>query len=288
MPNEVTIQSGPLRAYFRPEIGGRLTRLSHEAFGEIVVPFTDSNFDPLDWPKAGAFPLLPYHGRLSGARLTYDEQLLQLVPNPFRDGDSMHGPAQRRPWHVGEKTRETVEFILDYQADEEWPWNFRAHQRFRITGDRLDLQLLLTNVGSAAMPAGLGWHPYFLAPTDAHLSCDAPTLWPSASEMGLNDSRLRQRAPTEPLPDRPFTQQVSDWSYATLASKIGEVGIRRVHGLSHLVLHRTSTYVCLEPVSHVGGALGLSGELARRSGLLTLQPGQSLSGSISVVALSDL
>lgn len=251
-----------------------------------MVPFTNSNFDPLDWPKAGAFPLVPYHGRLCGARLTYDEQLFQLVPNPFRGGDSMHGPAQRRPWHVGEKTRESVELTLDYQADEEWPWSFRAHQRFLITSDRLDLQLLLTNLGSTAMPAGLGWHPYFPASIDAHLSCDAPTLWPSASEIGSSDSHPRQRAPAEPLPNRPFTQQFSDWTFATLTTRNGEFELRRGDGLSHFVLHRTSTYVCLEPVSHVGGAFGLSGELGRRSGLVALQPSQSLSGSVSVLARS--
>lgn len=29
-------------------------------------------FAPLDWPKAGAFALLPYHRRLTGAILTHD------------------------------------------------------------------------------------------------------------------------------------------------------------------------------------------------------------------------
>ncbi|WP_426289791.1 aldose 1-epimerase (plasmid) [Ensifer adhaerens] len=283
MPDEVTIKGGPLRASFRPQIGGRLTRLAHDAFGEIIVPFKDSNFDPLDWPKSGAFPLLPYHGRLKGARITYDEKLFQLVSNPFRGGDSMHGPAQRRPWHVGEKSPETLELTLDYRADEEWPWSFRAHQRFRITSDRLDLQLLLTNSGSTTMPAGLGWHPYFAASTDAHLSCDAKTLWPPASEIGLADSHPRQRVPAEPLPNDPFTQQLSEWGYAKLVSKDLGLELHRGSGFTHLVVHRTPSYVCLEPVSHVGGAIGLSGEFGRRAGLVALPPGQSLSGNVRVL-----
>lgn len=42
----------------------------------------------------------------------------------------------------------------------EWPWLYRVRQHFSLEETGLEVSLSLDNLSDAAMPAGLGWHPY--------------------------------------------------------------------------------------------------------------------------------
>ncbi|USJ27698.1 aldose 1-epimerase [Ensifer adhaerens] len=284
---DLTINSGALSASFRPDLGGRLTRLTHRDYGDVIVPLTDVDFDPLNWPKAGAFPLFPFHGRLADASFEHGGRCLQLQPNPNRGTDAMHGPAHRRPWDVLKSTLDETVLTLNYKADPEWPFEFRAVQRFRICGSRMDIEFELTNQAGTAVPAGLGWHPYFISSLNNPIRCNATMRRKSSASTDPKDSWERRPLPVEPLSSYPFTEHLSDWSETSIASGRGKVEITRHEGFPFVVIHRTPNYTCVEPVSHEAGALGLP-ELAREgAGLATLRPLSTAIGRISISVNSN-
>ena len=96
---DLIIADGALTARFRPDLGGRLSCLFHKGFGDLVVPMGDEAYDAWCWPKAGAFPLFPYHGGLSGPGFRYSGREVSVTANPMLALPmALHGPAQRRPW----------------------------------------------------------------------------------------------------------------------------------------------------------------------------------------------
>lgn len=281
---EPIIRSGPLSAVFNPAKGGRMTRLSHDRHGEILMPTSLDSFDPLNWPKAGAFPLFPYHNRLVGAGFMHDARWLKVEPHPARAGDAMHGPAHRRAWHVITQGPDFLKLEIHYAADADWPFDFHAVQCFHVSDGELSVELSLTNAGRVPMPGGLGWHPYFAADLRSLVVCDATKRWP-VNALGVPTGTAPEtRAPAELLPGVPCTEHLSDWTEATVLIHGGVLAtLRPSAGLPHLVAHRASTYVCLEPASHVAGAFGFPVGGRKGAGLALLEPGQMMAASLSLL-----
>jgi aldose 1-epimerase len=262
-----------------------MTHLTHDAYGDILVPVQDRLFVPLHWPKAGAFPLVPFHNRLAGARFTHNGRRYSLSPHPAYGGDAMHGPAHRRPWDVQAVEADMLVVCLDYRADDDWPFDFRAEQRFRLRNSGIQIELALINTGSEPMPGGIGWHPYFSAGLEEGVTCDATTEWSRAAAFaGLVPTARREALQ---YPSAPFTLHLSRWPCATISLRSGaRIELVADASLPHLVLHRTPKYVCMEPVSHVAGAFGFSRDVQHERGLATLYPGQGLLGRLSVTVIS--
>ncbi|MET4069766.1 galactose mutarotase-like enzyme [Bradyrhizobium sp. S3.2.6] len=95
-----------MRAAVRPHEGGRLASLWREAPGnrriDVLVPMATGHFEPLIWPKAGTYPLVPYSNRIRNAAFRFDETLVKpashpaAAPHPLRvlhPGETFFGPA---------------------------------------------------------------------------------------------------------------------------------------------------------------------------------------------------
>jgi aldose 1-epimerase len=65
---EIVLSAGDLRLVVRPEWGGRVAAFRHARAGDILIPIEAVEFDPEAWPKAGAYPLAPFHNRIRDAR----------------------------------------------------------------------------------------------------------------------------------------------------------------------------------------------------------------------------
>ncbi|MGG7581978.1 hypothetical protein [Rhizobium sp. Nf11,1] len=278
----VTIRSGPFEASFSVMAGGRLLQLMHRAYGDVLVPMDEHPYDEHDWPKAGAFPLFPYHGRLKNAAVVTEQQSFQLRGNPYRGGDAMHGPAQRRPWRIDSHSSCTLSISLEYEADEEWPYDFKAHQHFSISDRCLDVGLSLVNTSDRPSPGGIGWHPYFAIASGVPLSCDAQQCW-TLPPAGSGDSPAATPLESTSFGVDPQSKQLSNWSRASFLTSMGLVSLFRKSALEYLVLHRTATYACLEPVSHLSGAFSLPRDLRPTAGIRELAPGETMLGSISIL-----
>lgn len=283
-PESTSLRNGPLHAVFSPTCGGRVMRLSHDLHGDILVPLEAPSFDPLHWRKAGAFPLIPFHNRLAGAGFVHRGRRSDLIAHPAFGGDAMHGPAHRRAWTVTFHQRTMLELTLRYEADDDWPYEFLAKQRFHLMDDALHVELALVNTGAQAMPGGLGWHPYFAATLADIVMCDASRRWSvDAVPRGTPPS---PRDGNGPVPASRVTEHLSDWSHATIVNGRVRVTLTADAFLPHLVIHRTPAYICLEPVSHVAGAYGFPPAMQHDAGLVSLEPGQVLSGNLSLAIVS--
>ncbi len=277
------IRNDIFEVVFQPMAGGRMLRLRHVDHGDVLVPLHDEDIDLDRWPKAGAFPLFPFHNRLRDAVFQNDGKTIRLKPNSANGKDVLHGPAHRRPWSVTELGPAHIEMSMDYRADDEWPFDFRATQRFELHQDRLIIRLGLTNTGSTVMPGGIGWHPYFRHSTDEQIRITAQQQWDPFGLGGLSEAgKHNLRTMVTSIP-RDTAQHYSGWTKATVRINGGATTtLLGDDALSCLTALQTSQYLCLEPTSHVAGALERLPDACPETGMRLLQPGASLSGTVSL------
>jgi aldose 1-epimerase len=287
-----SIATAGLAAQIAAEAGGRLARLSWQrptgVVVDIVVPLT-TGLAPPRWPKAGAYPLIPYANRIAHGRLSFLGRVHEVAPHPDAHPHSLHGHAHLVPWICVKTGDAQADLFLACARSEAWPWAFEARQRFVVQKDELIVSLSLRNVDRVAMPAGLGWHPYFAASTSARLVFDAEEWWPDASDhLPLGYPRPLDPDLRSPLvvPDRDLTAYLGRWS--------GEVQFFRKDGVritvladkifGHLVVHRPAdaAYLCIEPVTHVADGFNLAASGVRGAGLHVLGPGDELTGTVRV------
>lgn len=280
LPENVEIACGQLSANLRPAWGGRMTHLRHADYGDILVPTTGEAFEPFNWPRAGAYPLFPYHNRLYGGSFVHAGIRHNLLPHPALAPDAMHGPAHRRPWEISGLSSDRCTLVLDCEADGEWPFSFRAEQAFRLEDDCLTIELSITNLADVPAPMALGWHPYFAAGLNCDASTDAGLQYP------LDAQNVPTGQPAAPFPEPAipamtgYTFHFTDWSNAQV--QCGGFSLRLEADLifGHLAVHRMDRYLCLEPVSMAAGALGLPEAQREGRGLRTVAPGERLSGRV--------
>lgn len=256
-----------------------MLRLRHADHGDLLVPLHDASFDPVEWPKAGAFPLFPFHNRLRDAAFRHDGHLFRLRSNTANGADVMHGPAHRRPWRVTEKGSDFIEMALAYRADDEWPFDFTATQRFELHVGHLSIELSLTNTSGTPTPGGIGWHPYFKPSRDGQVVTDASSQWESLGPKGIPE-RMDSDGSTGSRPiEINSTRHYSDWTEASAWIGDGaKITLCGSSGFSCLVVHWKTEYLCLEPASHVSGALATLPEVFPETGLRLLAPGETLAG----------
>lgn len=281
LPDTVFIESGPLSARLSPAWGGRMTHLAHVGIGDILVAMRDKSFEPLNWPRAGAYPLFPFHNRIYGASFVHGGVKYDLLPHPALGHDAIHGPAHRRPWRVSSQSANHAVLTLDYQPDAEWPFAFRAEQAFSLDATGLTVELKLTNLADMPAPGGIGWHPYFLAGLDCEAQTDATLEYPLDVLNVPNGQPPTARTSTAISASTGYTLHFTDWSNAHIRRPDGLSLILEADPvLSHLAVHRMERYLCLEPVSMAAGVLGAPEEDRIGLGLRTLAPGETLSGHI--------
>ena len=150
-----------IEVWVLPHAGGRIHRL--RAFGVDVLRTPEDEGtherEPYFW---GSYPLVPWVNRVPGGRLHWGDSIVEL-PAHF-EGHAIHGEAATRPWEVvGDGALRFVGGAFGY------PWPYEARQELTVIGNRLRLELSVTNIGDQPMPAGLGIHPWFTAPLEVEL-----------------------------------------------------------------------------------------------------------------------
>ena len=288
----ITIATAGLTAQIAAEAGGRLARLSWRRRSgdtvDIVVPMT-SGLAPPGWPKAGAYPLVPYANRIAQARLSFLGRVHDVAPHPDALPHSLHGQTHLEPW-AGIRTGENqADLSIVCERSQAWPWAFEARQRFTVQEDRLVVSLSLRNLDREPMPAGLGWHPYFLAAGPAEVTFAADTWWPYAADflpLGHSQPLANDLHPPLSLGNEGLTAYLGHWSGKAKLERDDGVRITvTADGIfDHLVLHHPAgaAYCCLEPVSHVANGFNLAADGVHGAGLRILDPGDELAGSVTV------
>ena len=232
----------------------------------------------------GAYPLLPFIGRLADGRLAWSGEDYALPAHPLAAPHALHGVGWERRWAVAAHAPSALTLALEHPGDEAWPFAFRAEQHFALHAWGLALTMRLTNRHGAPAPAQLGWHPYFPS-AGARLGTAFTQRWES-------DDRDLPGQPV-PLTDARWTVEETVWDHcfegpaqAALAWPGHALRLawsstpRSPFRGAILYLPDAADFFCCEPVTACPNALAAVNPHAR--GVVTLAPGESLQLSIAL------
>ncbi|MDE1169531.1 MAG: aldose 1-epimerase [Pseudomonas sp.] len=284
----LTLQNSELTLHLLPAWGGRIERLQVRAHALDLLHPLDATapFNPLDWPKGGAYPLIPYSNRIAGAQLDFAGQHHVLPHHPQALPHTLHGVSHSQPWQVDDQSSHQARISLDYHG-EHWPWPIRAEQHYRLQGHQLLMRLVLTNQGTSAMPGGVGLHPYFQANPGMKVSYRSGRQWQIADDYLATGQctigdRDHQWAPQDGLAHT-CAQYLSQYGgEVTLDYPQGRLTLIAGQHLDHLVVFAPAgaPYLCIEPVSHLANGFNLAQQLGELSGTQVIEPGASLSTTL--------
>jgi aldose 1-epimerase len=108
------------------------------------------------------FPLVPFSNRIAHGRFAWGGRDISLAPN-FPGSDHphpLHGFGWLAPWEVVAVGSRHARLLHRHRGGA-WPWPYRAEQELGLSETGLVHTLRVSNLGESAMPAGLGFHPYF-------------------------------------------------------------------------------------------------------------------------------
>lgn len=292
--SEVILNNGQLRLQLLPAWGGRIGRLSVSLpkgkSREILRPIPgETEFDPLAWPKGGAYPLIPYSNRIENAQFSYAGQCYRLPSHPAATPHTLHGISHTLPWQVLEQDDESATMRLDYAGDH-WPWPIRVEQRIALGDSKVSLRLSLTNMGETAMPGGLGIHPYFDADGLRQVRYRFRRAWMIGADYlptgESNPSSVDAVLSPGNWLNTELAQYLSEWGgQVRMDYPEGTLDLSAGPSLSHLVIFapKAAPYVCIEPVSHLANAINLRERVKHGAGMHIIQPGYTLTAELALV-----
>ena len=269
----VVLQTARARVEILPALGGSLGRFAWDG-RDVTRPTPAGTTEVLD---SGNFPLVPYCNRIPQGRFSFGGHEVALSPNLGDHPHALHGQGWRGAWTV--VSAGDVETVLTFDhAPGEWPWAYTAEQRFVLGDDGLRITLSVTNTGTEAMPAGLGFHPYFPARAGERLQAGVTGVWmidadclPTTHVDGAWRSDWAAGAPTavSALIDNCYT----GWNGVATLSAPGGAGTTLTASPECRWLHVYSPpgadFVCAEPVANRPDPF--QGE---DSGIVVLAPGE--------------
>jgi len=181
----IRLSSGPLTVDIAPAAGGRIAQIVRNEI-EWLVGFSERNAAAIAW---GSYPMLPWAGRIRRGRFDFEGRAWQL---PLNLGEhAIHGIGLALPWRVEERSSVHADLSLQLPEEQRWPFGGTARQRIEASEGALRLRLSVT-AGKRAMPAVIGWHPWFRKPDRIEFKPSA--MYPLDAE-GIAVRPLRQSSP---------------------------------------------------------------------------------------------
>lgn len=151
------LRAGRLDVALAPDAGGRIAQIRYDGIDWLIGP--DDG-----WPATiawGCYPMVPWAGRVRAGRFDLDGRAHALPVN--FGGHAIHGVGFSRPWRIDTLGADSATLSLALPRDAYWPFGGIATQSVRVERDRLHLELAV-QADEEAMPAVLGWHPWFRKP----------------------------------------------------------------------------------------------------------------------------
>ncbi len=255
---------GPYSARVAPAAGGRIAALAWRDGGAsvpLLVEWDGQAFDEHAWPKAGAFPMLPFANRLPRDGFVFRGTLVRPEPGPA--GFALHGSAHRRAWSVVESTSQRAVMRCTHDGgDAAWPWPWVAEQVVELGQRGMTVTLSIKNEATEPMPLAMGWHPYH--PADPDMAGGGLGFSAHARHELDEDGRACDQVEMPLFTMQPGeTAAFSEWTgSACLRSPARGSIVVSCTGVSGLVLHRPvrGSYFCAEPVTLLPGRLGEKSE----------------------------
>lgn len=246
--------------------------------------------------SAASFHMIPYSNRIRDAQFTFDNRHIKL---DNVGAHAIHGALRKLPWKLVSATSCELccEFDTRHCKPINWPWPMHAQITHKINENLLTSTITITNTGDTPMPAGTGWHPYFvrrIGQSEPVLTLPVDAVFPDANGDCLPDG------PAEELPaELDFTQgrpldpdQRIDRCMAGLSGACHihweEAGIELIVSASeqcrYLILYNPDMpHFALEPVTNANDAFNLTAK-GIEAGTIVLGAGECMSVSMQLEA----
>jgi galactose mutarotase-like enzyme len=261
-------QTGAL-AVVEPARGGIVTRF--EVGGRPVLFMDPATLrDPTKNVRGGVPVLFPSPGKLVDDAWSRDGR---------RGAMKQHGFARNLAWQVTDVSASTATLQLAASAATraQYPWEFVLEQTVAVRGSSLHLDHRVTNRGDAAMPFGLGFHPYFLVADagkhDAVIATPATRAFDNVAKQVVALAGIELARPEVDL-------HLLDHGSTTCALRLPDrtIELRGSAAYTHWVVWTLAgrDFVCLEPWTCPGNALNTGDRL------LVVAPGASHTLSLEI------
>ena len=160
------LRVGELEVALAPEAGGRIAQIRYAGVDWLVAE-DDAGPAAIGW---GCYPMVPWAGRIRRGGFIFDGRSFTLPAN--FGAHAIHGVGFSLPWHVDSFHPQSATLSLALPNDAYWPFGGVATQSVHVGASSLQLQLMV-EAGDQAMPAELGWHPWFRKPDHLLFTPDA-------------------------------------------------------------------------------------------------------------------
>jgi aldose 1-epimerase len=146
-----------------------------------------AGFGPDEWSHGGRGQVLaPWPNRLGNGRYTFGGVEAQAGLDEPERSNAIHGFVRWMPWHLEVKAQNMVAARCHVFPTPGYPFNLELRVEYRLGRDGLTVTSAASNVGRAALPFGLGFHPYIQPVADP---IDTALLMLPAHERLVLDER---------------------------------------------------------------------------------------------------
>lgn len=126
-------------------------------------------------PMASAlFVMVPFANRVRNNTIVDGDRRWPVTANT-NEPLALHGTGWERPWQVLSHSPDACRLRLG--VSDGYPLHFDADYVVALDGNSARFQLMLTNRLFEDLPAGMGFHPYFLLEQDTELQFEADGYW---------------------------------------------------------------------------------------------------------------
>lgn len=243
---------------------------------------------------AANFHMLPYSNRIRDGQFGFEGQSHQL---DGAEKHAIHGALRKCPWQILEQNSHSITCIFETANAPaiNWPWPIKARLRYSLDGPRLLSEMSLTNLADSSMPAGMGWHPYFVREIDGaqpELTLPVTAVFPDATGDCLPDGEaialpesldFRQARKLDPDQriDCCLAGLAGDVRIAWPAAKLA-LTMRSSENCRFLVLFNPDMpHFAVEPVTNANDGFNLQAR-SIDAGVQTVQPGETLFASMAM------
>jgi aldose 1-epimerase len=290
--SRITLSAHGYELAVNPDYGANLTALSWRhpdgRLIDILRSCDDTSLIPGEPSPVGSFPMVPFANRIDGGRFSHAGRDYALPINRPQDRCAIHGFSRFAAFEILSQGEGTISLLHRHRGD---VFAYDLVQDIIIDARGVAVRLAVTNRG-AAMPFGVGLHPYFRLEAGARLRFSA------AQRSESDDRYLPLRfVSTQTAPDlgggialadvAGFDAHYSGWEPRLVELERPAAGLSiKVRGEEafsnlHLYVGPDRDFVCIEPVSHIPDAHNRS-DLAQHGELAVLGDGETLAGTMRI------
>jgi aldose 1-epimerase len=288
-PRLVTLTDGVAEATVVPDLGGGLA-----SYDLVAADRREALFRPCrDLKRAGPFDLannllVPWSNRISGGGFPFGARFHSLKPNLPGEPYPIHGNGFSSAWAVDNASAEFVELSL--MSNGPGPFRYEARATYALDAGALNMRLSVRNVGTEALPFGLGFHPWIVRTPHTLLMAKADrVMLENSDHLPVGEAAVSSRPEWDFATPRALPGPWINNAFLGWDGRAGVLWPERRLALEIAADPPLSTYIvyspggdsgffCFEPVSHLIDAHNLP-QGASAGGLTILAPQETMSAA---------